>query len=39
MFATRKVKMERVIFFMRNRESAANFVRISHGSENFDYRC
>ena len=48
MFATCKVKMERIILFMRNRESAfavsaassqRSYVRISHGSENFDFCC
>ena len=43
MSATCKVKMERIILFMRNRILAASSqrssVRISHGSENFDFRC
>ena len=49
MFATCKVKMERIILFTRNRKSAfvsfsaasskSSSVRISHGRENFDFRC
>ena len=47
MFTTCKLKMGRIILFMRNRKSAFVFsaassqpssVRISYGSENFDFR-
>ena len=48
MFATCQGKIERIILFMRNRESAfvlsaasseRSSVRISHGPEAIDFRC